>query len=343
MRECVSQGFGRNREHAVERPIHFQDEKYGGRDRESANEEGCKNRGVTRCEQSEARENDHEPERENNEEWHRKKLAVVIVGLTLLPVSALCQESRGVLNDTFNIALGSFIVDTDTALRLDGSAGEQGQEVDWEKNFGDGDVNRFRLDGFWRFADRHKLRALVFSSSREGSNTIDEDIEWGGETFPANATVDGEVKFSVYELAYEYAFMRRETFELAGSFGLHYTEYEASLGATVTSPVGGADTRIDRGGSVGAPLPVFGLRGTWSLSETFTIDLAGQYFALTYGDFDGNLQDYRVLVNWQPSNWLGLGIGYDHFSMNVNVDGSAFRGKMDWVYQGPMIFYSASF
>ena len=135
----------------------------------------------------------------------------MIAGLALLPASALCQESRGVLDDSFYIALGTFIVDTDTTLRLDGSAGEQGQELDWEKNFGEGDVSRFRLDGYWRFADRHKLRALVFSSSRSGSNTIEEDIEWGGETFPASATVDGEVKFSVYELAYEYAFMRRDT------------------------------------------------------------------------------------------------------------------------------------
>jgi hypothetical protein len=90
-------------------------------------------------------------------------------------------------------------------------------------------------------------------------------------------------------------------------------------------------------------LPVLGLRGTWLLSHTFSIDASGQFFALTYGDFDGNLQDYRIPLNWQPKSWLGLGIGYDRFSFNVNVDSSNFRGKMDWSYQGPMIFYSTSF
>ena len=137
----------------------------------------------------------------------------------LLPVPALCEDSPGVLEDTFHISLGTFIVNTDTTLRLDGEAGEQGREIDWEKNFGEGDVNRFRLDGYWRFADRHKVRALVFSSSRNGSRTFEEDISWGGETFPASATIDGETKFSIYELAYEYAFMRRENYELAASIG----------------------------------------------------------------------------------------------------------------------------
>ena len=280
-------------------------------------------------------------------EWIRRTLcsrsAAAIAGLVLLPVPAFCQDVPSVLEDTFHIALGSFIVNTDTTLRLDGEAGEQGQEIDWEKNFGEGDVNRFRLDAYWRFADRHKVRALVFSSSRNGSRTFEEDISWGGETFPASATVDGEAKFSIYELAYEYAFMRRESYELAGSIGVHYTDYEASLGATVTGNGGATNRRIDRGGSIGAPLPVFGLRGTWLLSQTFSIDASGQFFSLSYGDIDGNLQDYRVLLNWQPSRWLGLGIGYDHFSVDIDVDTSNFRGKMDWAYDGPMIFYSVAF
>ena len=283
-----------------------------------------------------------------SQEWIRRTLCgrsagAAIAGLALLPVPTLGDDSRGVLGDAFQISLGTFIVDTDTQLRLDGNAGEQGREINWEKNFGEGDVNRFRADGYWRFADRHKLRALVFSSSSSSSRTFDRDIVWGGETFPASATIDGELKFSIYELAYEYAFMRRENYELAASIGLHYADFKASLGAEVTGDGGAASTRIEKSGSVGAPLPVLGLRGTWLLSQTFSIDVSGQFFALTYGDIDGNLQDYRALLNWQPKSWLGLGIGYDRFSFDVNVDSSNFKGKMDWSYQGPMIFYSASF
>lgn len=82
-------------------------------------------------------------------------------------------------------------------------------------------------------------------------------------------------------------------------------------------------------------MPAEGLEPQWSLSQAFSINASGQ--------FDGNLLDYRVLLNWQPKSCLGLGVGYDHFSFDVNVDSSNFRGKMDWAYHGPMIFYTASF
>ena len=267
-----------------------------------------------------------------------------IFGLALLPAPALCDDAPSLLNNSFYLALGTFIVDTDTTLRLDGSAGQQGKPIDWEKTFGDGDVNRFRFDGFWRFADRHKLRALVFSTSRSGSRTFDDDIEWGGETYQGNATIDGKIKFSIYELAYEYAFMRGESYEVAASIGLHYADFEATLEGDVTpTGAGGTAGRVERTGSVGAPLPVLGLRGTWLLSPTFSIDVSGQYFDLTFGDVDGNIQDYRLLLNWQPKRWLGLGVGYDRFAVDVDVDASNFKGTMDWAYQGPMIFYSAAF
>jgi hypothetical protein len=183
----------------------------------------------------------------------------------------------------------------------------------------------------------------VFSSSRSASRTLDQNIEWGGDTFQSTATIEGKIKFSIYELAYEYAFMRRENYELAASVGLHYLDYEATLAGNATAAGTVETVASSKAGSVGAPLPVFGLRGTWMLSQTFSIDVSGQYFSLSYGDYDGNIQDYRALLNWQPKSWLGFGVGYDRFAVDLDVDSTNFKGRMDWSYKGPMIFYSVSF
>jgi hypothetical protein len=78
----------------------------------------------------------------------------------------------------------------------------------------------------------------------------------------------------------------------------------------------------------GAPLPVIGVRGTWLLSQTFSIDASGQFFSLTYGDIDGNLQDYRVVLKLAADNaGCGLGIGYDHFAVNVERGQQQFQGQ----------------
>ena len=139
------------------------------------------------------------------------------------PLTAIAADSPNLLEQGFFVALGSYIVDTNTDVRLDGEL-DEGTRVDWEETFGGGDVTRFRLDAQWRFAERHMVRATWFNSSRENSGVLEEEIEWGEETFPASARAQGEFNFDVYELAYEYAFLLRDRYEIAASIGVHYTE-----------------------------------------------------------------------------------------------------------------------
>jgi hypothetical protein len=79
------------------------------------------------------------------------------------------------------------------------------------------------------------------------------------------------------------------------------------------------------------------------LPHDFWVDAQVQLFALEYENIDGNLQDYRLSVIWQPKTWLGLGVGYNQLSIDVDVDKKRFDGEFDWDYKGPMIFYNASF
>jgi len=271
-------------------------------------------------------------------------LAGALVGsvLILAPAIARAEDAPDFLNDRFHVGLGSYIVNTDTELQLDGAAGA-GTPVNWEETFGGGDTTRFRIDGQWRFADRHKARFMVFNSSRSESATLNEDIDFGGETYPVNARVDAEFQFDIYELAYEYAFLRRDTYEVAASFGVHYTTLTAELKAKASTSSGTISADLKEEGSVDLPLPVFGLRGTWGLPHNFWLDAGAQYFALSIDEYDGSVQDYRVGLIWQPKKWLGIGLGYNVFRVDVDVDRKNFKGSLDWQYDGPILSYSAMF
>jgi hypothetical protein len=256
--------------------------------------------------------------------------------------AVLADEAPDLLDDPFRLALGTFIISTEPTVQLNGET-VRGDRVNFDSVVRGGDATRVRLDADWRFGDsqRHKVRAIAFAMSRQRQKTIDEEIEWGGETYPVNANVKAEFKFSVVELAYEYAFLRRDTYELGATIGLHYTTFDASLQANSTST--GQTLDLSNEASVNAPLPVVGLRGLWKLPANFYIDAQGQFFALSIDEYDGSVQDYRVMLTWQPKAWLGLGIGYNHFKVDVDVEKDSFDGSLDWTYNGPMIFYSASF
>jgi hypothetical protein len=258
--------------------------------------------------------------------------------------AAFADESPNLLTDSFQVALGTFIITSEPTVQLNGETGS-GDRVDFDEALGGGDSQRIRLDSHWRFGDsgRHKLKAIAFDMSRDNSRTFDEDIEWGGDIYPVGAVIDAEFSFTVIELAYEYSFMRRDNFELDASIGLHYTDLESSLSARAETSGGTLTGDISNSASVAAPLPVLGLRGIWDLSHNFWLDATAQFFALSIDEYDGNLQDYRILVTWQPKKWLGIGLGYNRFSIDVDVDASDFDGSLDWTYSGPMIFYSATF
>jgi hypothetical protein len=258
--------------------------------------------------------------------------------------AAFAEDAPNLLTDSFQVALGTFIITSEPTVQLKGDTGN-GDRVDFDEALGGGDSQRIRLDSHWRFGDtgRHKVKAIAFDMSRDNSRTFDRDIEWGGDIYPIGAKVDAEFSFTVIEVAYEYSFMRRDNFELDASIGLHYTDLESSLKATAEASGGTLTGDISNSASVAAPLPVIGLRGIWDLSHNFWLDATAQFFALSIDEYDGNLQDYRVLLTWQPKKWLGVGLGYNRFSIDVDVDASNFDGSLDWTYSGPMIFYSASF
>jgi hypothetical protein len=272
-----------------------------------------------------------------------RSLSSIAACACLVTAAPALAQGPDPFKEPFHLSLGTFLVNSDTEVQVDGKLGT-GTPIDWEKTFGDeGDQTRFRLDGSWRFAKRHKLRAMIFNTSRSDSREFEQDIEWEDEVFPVGARVKGEIDFAVYQVAYEYLFLRRESWELGASIGVHYTTFDAKLSATVETPGGTGSGTRSADADLDAPLPVIGLHGTWGLGYDLWLDATAQFFSLSIDEYSGNLQDYRVGLTWQPKPWVGVGIGYNVFKVDVDVDTSGFKGALDWKYDGPMIFYSVMF
>jgi hypothetical protein len=256
--------------------------------------------------------------------------------------TAMAEEANLITSKGY-LSLGTFINNSSLKIRVDGEAGEIGTEIDWKDTFGDKDTSRFRLDGLWRFNDKHHMRVLYTDFSRSKKETLDRDIEWQGDTILAGSSVKGDFSFTIMEAAYEYALKHTENLELALSAGLHYTTFEAGITADIQTPGGGVGGTLGGKASVDAPLPVFGGHALWHMGRNFYLDGMVQWFALSIDNIDGSLVNYRGALLWQPKKYVGLGIGYDSFNVDVKVKKPKFTGKMDWTYQGPQIFYNISF
>jgi hypothetical protein len=268
--------------------------------------------------------------------------AILIAAAGVSLSSPARAEDSDLLNDKFNISLGTFLLSTKTTVKVDGSAGQQGTDVNLGRDLGFSDSNRFRVDGTWRFFKNHKLRFMYFSNNTTADKSITRDITIGDTTYPTSANLHSSNKTTISELAYEYVFMHRDTFELTGSIGLHVAKFKLAVSGdgSVNGQTGQFSTET---AAVTAPLPVIGVRGLWQFSPQWYFDGQGQYFGLKVDNVDGHLTDIRLGVTRMFGAHFGVGAGWNQFSTKVNVTKDTFEGSLKWRYSGALIYIMGAF
>lgn len=260
----------------------------------------------------------------------------------LLGSAANAQDNEGPLEQRAHLSLGAFFLDTDTTMRVDGDTG-RGTSVNFGEDLGFRDQDRFRVDGFWRFAERHKVRFMYFKNTLTAGRTIDETIEFRDVTYPVNVRIDAEFETEIIEAAYEYAFLRREGFELAGTVGLHLISFSVALDGEGSAPGGGGSTRIRSEARGDGPLPVLGLRAIWNMGGDWYLDAHAQFLAVSVDEYDGHVSDYKVGVLWQPLRHAGIGVAYNDFRTRLDADADRFEGQLRFEYAGPLAFVTVAF
>jgi hypothetical protein len=267
---------------------------------------------------------------------------IALVGLAAALPAWSAEEQGNLLNNRFTASLGTFLLSTDTTLALNGSSGAIGTEVNLEKDLGIRASDRFRVDLNWRMTERQHLRALYFDFGSSATRTINEELVIGDTTYPVNAELTTGFNMKVYELVYEYAFMQRENWDLLGSFGAHILD--VGFSARGQGSVGGQTSTLrTEAGSTAAPLPVLGLRYLWQFAPEWYLEAQGQYFQAKIDVYDGNIYDLRAGVTWMFNRHFGVGAGYNHFGVNVDVNKERFRGTLDWKYSGAQIYVTGTF
>jgi hypothetical protein len=283
-----------------------------------------------------------------------KWLAPVSFVAALLVATAVARAdspAEELLKNRFNVDLGTFVVASNLNGSLRGTANTTDQNVNFDKQFGtNADQTRWRAAVLWRITQRQHLRFGYFNNDIRRTRPIDQNLEWGDYTFVAGGQVTAEQKFQVYELDYEFAFLRRDNYEIAASAGLHYDDLTLTLSGnasltvdTPTGPVEQTQTFTTKQSSVPAPLPVLGLRGDWAVSDHVYLDASGQVFKLSYQGINGNWSDLRAGATWMFNRHFGIGIGYDRFATHMDVSKGSFNGRLNVGYQGGLIYVKGGF
>jgi hypothetical protein len=244
---------------------------------------------------------------------------------------------------TFYVRLGTYMLDSSTTARVDGTAGRFGTRLDFED-----DLNiEKRKDTLlaavrWRFADRHFLEVEYFDITRFGSKRIERQINFGDSEFNIGANLNSSFTTEVTRIGYAYRVIKRPEWGLALSAGVHATRLRASLDSLEfdNSSVPITTREI---ASVTAPLPMFGLSAARRLGDKWTLVGRGQWFFLDFDDYEGAITHASAHIEHRTFRHVGFGFGYDWFDVDVDTTDAGWQGSADVRFQGPMVFMQASF
>jgi hypothetical protein len=247
--------------------------------------------------------------------------------------------------DKFKISAGGYSVfKYDASMSLTSPSAGLGVAFSPEDSLGwKGEQTVLRLDGRYRFTDKHALAMSWYRISADGERSINRDIEWlspSGDviTIPVGAGVKSSMEYDIVKLVYKWSFYHNEKVELSVGGGIHLTDIAVNLTASATN----TGETASRAASL-VPLPVVSFRLGYDVTPKLNWFLQTELFALSVDDWDGTYSDLQLGMEYRLLPKLGVGFGLGTNSLRLLEDTAKSRFNYDNRVTGAHFFVSGIF
>ena len=151
-----------------------------------------------------------------------KALTLLIIStmvLTFTPAVRAEEKAETPLRDKLMIRGGwAYVFGATTDVSIGGPVLGVGANVDFTRTLGgDTSTDAFRLDGLYRFNDRHAVGLSWYRVGLGGEKILNQQIQIRDQIVAAGASTQSSLSFNIYRLLYNYSFYRNEKVELGFS------------------------------------------------------------------------------------------------------------------------------
>ena len=258
------------------------------------------------------------------------RMALLLVACLLASRSWGNESNHWIDEDKIKLSIGAFITDYDSDFRLTSSKLGLGTAVDFEDDLGLDESNTvIRLDGHYRFSARHRLEFSYFDLSRDGKTVSERPLIIDDTLFPRGSTLSTTFGYQVLKIAYAYSFWQTDQFDLSASGGLYIFDIDLSVESEDGKEEGDQGT---------APFPMFGLHLDYRLGKDIYLTTSFEYFAVKEDDFEGELTDARIGLEYRPFENIGFGLGYN--AVTIFTEATDDDDEFDYEYEGILLYLS---
>jgi hypothetical protein len=282
--------------------------------------------------------------------WNAFRIVSLLLALAAASVAHAEEGEEGMIGfgqERFQLNLGYYHPNFNTGLSAGTSRGPGilPGHIDLENDLGlESSIGVGRINGHWRFFDRHRLYFGYYKLHREITRPLLTDIgpisipELGiNDTILAGTNVRSVSSFDVYHLGYGYSFYKSESLELAAKLGLGLAELKLEVSGTLSTLNNGTLTST-AGGSVLIPMPTVGVTLDWVASERWILKANLGHFQWRADGWKAGVTDAGVAAEYRLFRNFGIGAGYSLLWLKGDIDRSDYFGSVDWRAGGLQLY-----
>ena len=255
-------------------------------------------------------------------------LAILALGLLCAGPSVVSAEETTTSEQTDKLMIRggwAYVFGATANVSVGGPVLGVGANVDLTSTLGvNSSTDAFRLDGLYRFNDRHAIGASWYRVGLSGDKSLNQDILIRDQTVKAGAGTQTSLSFNTYRLLYNYSFYRNDKVELAVSPGLYMmkTNFNFAAQGQISGPSGsslGSATVINE--QLTLPLPSIGLVANYNITPKLQFQSRYDIFYLTVGDYTGSMFEFYAGLEYRVFKHFALGAAFDRLTAGLKGNG----------------------
>lgn len=214
-----------------------------------------------------------------------------------------------VFGATANVAVGGPVLGIGTTVDFTNTLG------------GDTSTDAFRVDGLYRFNDRHAVGFSWYRVGLSGEKSLNQDILINDQTIGAGATTQTGLSFNTYRLLYNYSFYRNDKVELGLSPGLYVMKTNFNFaGQGSINGTAGSGTVINE--QVTLPLPSIGFLANYNITPKLQAQTRFDFFYLSIGQYTGSMFEFYAGLEYRLHQHFAMGAAYDRLTAGLSGSGN---------------------
>lgn len=244
------------------------------------------------------------------------------------------------------IRSGALLADVSSDVRIDGTAGSTGTNIDFQDDLGfSNSATAFFIEGVWRLSHRNRLLVTYERVKRDSNRAlVERTITFGDTTFTAGGQIDAF--FDTFYLAadYGYAFVANPTLEVGVSIGVTFLRIETGIGLDLSGDAGESVSRdLADNTQFDVPVPLPGFFLGYRPHPRWTIISGVRFIKATIGDYTGSFLEAEAGGEFKIGGGFGAGLTYYFNKAVVDRENSSINGRMEYTFNGPQAYVVWSF